>query len=129
MTTVNVPDELIRLGKNLGNNMKSIVDDITRAWNELDPEFIVRHLSPDFRYDSQWVFDYLTYDGYVEYIRGKYKTLRERGIPIEAVTVEDPHLGGWMTKIVQRLGDKENVCYYRIEMENGLVVKGDLCMF
>lgn len=109
--------------------MKSIVDDITRAWNELDPEFIVRHLSPDFRYDSQWVFDYLTYDGYVEYIRGKYKTLRERGIPIEAVTVEDPHLGGWMTKIVQRLGDKENVCYYRIEMENCLVVKGDLCMF
>lgn len=129
MTIVNVPDELIRLGKNLGNNMKSIVDDITRAWNELDPEFIVRHLSPDFRYDSQWVFDYLTYDGYVEYIRGKYKTLRERGIPIEAVTVEDPHLGGWMTKIVQRLGDKENVCYYRIEMKNGLVVKGDLCMF
>lgn len=109
--------------------MKSIVDDITRAWNELYPEFIVRHLSPDFRYDSQWVFDYLTYDGYVEYIRGKYKTLRERGIPIEAVTVEDPHLGGWMTKIVQRLGDKENVCYYRIEMKNGLVVKGDLCMF
>lgn len=61
--------------------MKSIVNDITRAWNELDPELIVRHLSPDFRYDSQWVFAYLTYDGYVEYIRGKFKTLRERGIP------------------------------------------------
>lgn len=109
--------------------MKSIVNDITRAWNELDPELIVRHLSPDFRYDSQWMFDYLTYDGYVEYIRGKFKTLRENGGSIVATTVEDPHYGGWMTKIVQRLDDKENVCYYRIKMENGLVVKGDLCMF
>jgi hypothetical protein len=111
------------------NKMKKIVDDITKAWNELDSELIIKHLSPDFRYDSQWVFDYMLYDEYVGYLRKKFQTIKNGNSIIKAETMIDRQLGGWMTKIVQINGRNENVCFYRIKIEDGKIIKGDLCMF
>ena len=45
------------------DSTKDFVDVITTAWNQLDAEQIVKHLDESFRYDSQWVFDYLDYNG------------------------------------------------------------------
>lgn len=108
---------------------KDIVNDVTRAWNELDEQFIVKHLSADFRYDSQWVFDYMLCNDYIEYIRKKFQSIKAGNTSIKATTVEDKEIGGWMTKIVQSNGQNENVCYYRIKVKSGKIVKGDLCMF
>ena len=49
------------------DSTKDFVDVITTAWNQLDAEQIVKHLDESFRYDSQWVFDYLDYNGYIDY--------------------------------------------------------------
>ena len=108
---------------------KEIVEDVTRAWNELNPELIIKHLSEAFRYDSQWVFDYMLYEDYIDYIKGKFNTIRNGNSKIVAKTVPDPHIGGWMTQITQYDGDIERPSYYRIKVENDKIIKGDLCMF
>ena len=106
-----------------------IVNDVTRAWNELDAELIIKHLSEDFRYDSQWVFNYMLYDEYVEYLRRKFQVIKNNDTIIKAETVEDNHLGGWMTKIIQYDGDIEMPAYYRVQIDKNKIIKGDLCMF
>lgn len=108
---------------------KDVVDDVTRAWNELDAEFIIKHLSPDFRYDSQWVFNYMLYDEYVRYLKKKFHTIKNNNSIIKAETIRDTEQGGWMTKIVQISGQNENICFYRIKIKDSLIIKGDLCGF
>lgn len=110
---------------------KDFVDDITNAWNQLDAELIIKHLDESFIYDSQWVFDSLDFGGYIDYIRGKFATLKNSNSIINAETVIDPHIGGYMTKICQTnpaTNQSTNV-YYRIKVDNNKIVKGDLCMF
>ena len=41
-------------------------------------------------------------------------------------TVPDRSFGGQMLKLTQRDG---SVCYYRIKVKDGKVIKGDMCMF
>lgn len=106
-----------------------IVNDVTRAWNELDAELLIKHLSEDFRYDSQWAYDYMLYDEYVEYLRRKFLLIKNSDTIIKAETVEDTYLGGWMTKIIQYDGDIERPAYYRIQLDKNKIIKGDLCMF
>lgn len=108
---------------------REIIDDVTRGWNELNADLIIKHLSEDFRYDSQWVFDFMLYDEYVEYLRGKFQVIKNGNSVIKAETVEDIYLGGWMTKIIQYDGIIERQAYYRIAIENNKIIKGDLCMF
>ena len=113
------------------DSTKDFVDVITTAWNQLDAEQIVKHLDESFRYDSQWVFDYLDYNGYIDYIRGKFATLKNSNSIIKAETVADNQLGGYMTKICQTnpATNQSAFVYYRIQVDNNKIVKGDLCMF
>lgn len=106
--------------------MDTIIDDFCKAWQTLDASLIIKHLDKAFVYDSQWVFESLDYNGYISYISGKFETLKRNGSIIEASVVDDPHFGSKMLKLVQ---NRSAVCYYRIKVQDGKVVKGDLCMF
>lgn len=105
--------------------MEQIINDFYKAWTTLDSELITKHLAPSFVYDSQWVLCSLDCRGYKEYIAGKFKTLKEHGITLTVSIVDDPYYGGKMLRIIQ----DERRYYYRIRVEGGKVVKGDLCMF
>lgn len=105
--------------------MNSIIEDFCVAWQMLDAELIIKHLDYDFVYDSQWVFASLDCNGYKDYILGKFATLKKNDIRINASIVEDPYHSGQMLKLEQN----GQTCYYRIQVKNGKVIKGDLCMF
>ena len=36
--------------------MDSVIKDFAKAWESLNPELIIKHLDPNFQYDSQWAF-------------------------------------------------------------------------
>ena len=50
-------------------------------------------------------------------------------ISVSAEIVDDPYEGGQMIRIVQSIDGKDSIVYYQIKINNGKVVKGDLCMF
>ena len=105
--------------------MNSIIEDFCVAWQILDAELIIKHLDNSFVYDSQWVFESLDCNGYKDYIRGKFATLKKNGIQRNASIFEDPYLVGQMLM----LGQNGQSSYYRIKVKNRKVIKGDLCMF
>ncbi len=111
--------------KNFTDMEEQIISHFAEAWRTLNAELIIKHLSEDFRYDSQWVFDWLDYEGYKEYIIGKFKTFSSAGEKIIVNIVNDPYLGGKMLYLNQ----SGNKCFYRIQISEGKVTKGDLCMF
>lgn len=86
---------------------------------------IIQHLSPDFQYDSQWVFESLNYSQYIDYIRGKFKTLKDKEIKIGVEIVDDTYMGGKMLRLLQ----SGQSVFYRIVIKDGKVIKGDMCMF
>lgn len=103
----------------------SIIKDFYEAWRTLNSELIIKHLSDDFVYDSMWVFASLDSNGYKEYIKGKFDTLRKNGTGPAVEIVSDPYSGNEMLKLDQG-GD---IAYYHIEVKDGKVIKGDLCAF
>lgn len=105
--------------------METIISDFANAWKTLNSELIIKHLSSAFQYDSQCFFESLDYDGYIEYICGKFKTLKQQDIIIDVEIVDDPYYGGKMLKLLQN----ETTIFYRIKVKDGKVVKGDMCMF
>ena len=105
--------------------MENILKDFCTAWKTLDAELIIKHLNDSFVYDSQWVFASLDCEGYKQYIQGKFETLKGHGIRIDASIIDDHYEGGQMLKLDQN----GKLCYYRIKVKNGKVVKGDMCMF
>ena len=107
------------------NSQEYIIRDFQKAWQTFNASYIIKHLHPDFIYDSQWVFQSLDYTGYVDYILGKFRTLTISASKIETRIVEDQRMGGCMLELIQN----NNKCYYRIKVKDGKVVKGDLCMF
>lgn len=61
------------------------------SWNRLDPDVFLRHLAPDARYASQWVFEELAGASAIgDYLRRKMRTVREHGVndPRSRVRVE-----------------------------------------
>lgn len=105
--------------------MDAILLDFCKAWQTFDADLIVKHLDDSFVYDSQWVFSSLDRDQYIDYIRGKFQTLRSKNIYIEVSIVDDPYLGNSMLRLIQN----GETCFYRIKVHDNKVIKGDLCMF
>lgn len=101
-----------------------ILTDFTEAWNTLNPELIIKHLSPKFIYDSQWVFDSLDHQEYKDYIRGKFETIRKTG---NSIKVEMGYND--MEQLLIRLNQGGKIAFYCIRVEDDMVVKGDLCRF
>ena len=71
---------------------KRIAETICRAWNELDASLFESILNEDFEYISVWVLE--TMKGkktYLEYISGKFDTIRNGNNPVSAELVyQDP---------------------------------------
>ena len=92
----------------------------------LDAELIIANLDETFVYDSQWVFESLDYRGYIDYIRAKFEAIKNSGTKLSVMIVPDKHSGGTVLSLQQ---DNNAPAFYRIEVKNGKVIKGDLCMF
>ena len=113
------------LNPNKSANSESITKDFAKAWQTLNADLIIKHLSPDFKFDSQWVFESLDYKGYIEYIREKFKTIRKSKSKTEVRIIGFSENKG---TIAIRQDESEPV-FYVIQIKNGKVTKGDLCMF
>lgn len=96
-----------------------ILQDIQTAWNTLNPQHIIKHLDKCFIYDSQWVLESLDYERYISYLTGKFNKIRETGYIVEATIVDG----------AVRLNQNGSIAFYRVKIENGKIIKGDLCMF
>ena len=107
-------------------NKEQIVEDFAKAWETLDAELIIANLDETFVYDSQWVFESLDYRGYIDYIRAKFEAIKNSGTKLSVMIVPDKHSGGTVLSLQQ---DNNAPAFYRIEVKNGKVIKGDLCMF
>lgn len=101
---------------------EQIVHDLAEAWRTLNPELLIQHLAPEFQYDSMWVFASLDYDGYVDYIRGKFNSIKKRG---SMLTIREMP-GRNAIALVQDSGEPT---YYIVEIRDGKIVKGDLTAF
>lgn len=73
-----------------------------------------------------WVLESLDYEGYKDYIREKFKAIKKSSSGLEVTIVPDIHLGGSMISLKQGDGDP---IFYRIDVKEGKVIKGDLCAF
>ena len=104
---------------------ESITKDFATAWQTLNADLITKHLSHDFKYDSQWVYETLDYKEYIEYIRGKFTAIRKSKSEIEVRIIHASETKG----IIAIKLDKGEPVFYVIQIKNGKVTKGDLCMF
>ena len=101
---------------------EQIVHDLAEAWRTLNPELLIQHLAPEFRYDSMWVLDSLDHDGYINYIRNKFNAIKKSGSKLEIK--EAP--GRNAIAIRQ---DNKDSAFYIIQIKDGKIVKGDLMAF
>ena len=104
---------------------EELVAIFAQARRTLNPELIVANLDQSFIYDSQWVFESLDYSRYIDYIRGKFHTIKRRNAGVKVEIVPDPYQGGNMLALTQG----SSTVFYRIQVKDGKVVKGDLCAF
>ena len=104
---------------------EELVAIFAQAWRTLNPELIVANLDQSFIYDSQGVFESLDYSRYIDYIRGKFHTIKRRNAGVKVEIVPDPYQGGNMLALTQG----SSTVFYRIQVKDGKVVKGDLCAF
>ena len=104
---------------------EELVAIFAQAWRTLNPELIVANLDQSFIYDSQWVFESLDYSRYIDYIRGKFHTIKRRNAGVKVEIVPDPYQGGNMLALTQG----SSTVFYRIQVKDGKVVKGDLSAF
>ena len=104
---------------------EELVAIFAQAWRTLNPELIVANLDQSFIYDSQWVFESLDYSRYIDYIRGKFHTIKRRNAGVKVEIVPDPYQGGNMLALTQG----SSTVFYRTQVKDWKVVKGDLCAF
>ena len=104
---------------------EELVAIFAQAWRTLNPELIVANLDQSFIYDSQWGFESLDYSRYIDYIRGKFHTIKRSKAGVKVEIVPDSYQGGSMLAITQG----SSTVFYRIQVKDGKVVKGDLCAF
>ena len=70
---------------------EELVAIFAQAWRTLNPELIVANLDQSFIYDSQWVFESLDYSRYIDYIRGKFHTIKRRNAGVKVEIVPDKY--------------------------------------
>lgn len=112
--------------KYLVQNPSNVLEDFAEAWRTLNVDLIIKHLDSSFIYDSQWVFSSLDCKSYIDYLQGKFLTLKDNNTKLFVSIVPDNHSElGMMLRICQN----GKAFFYRITIVNGKVTKGDLCAF
>ena len=102
--------------ENAGTNdtPKSLIYVVVSAWQKLDADLLAPYLSDSFKYNSVWVSDTLVgKDNYLEYLRGKFETLRKSGQGpivdvIDEFGISRPHLKQEDTGVESILDLEEN---------------------
>ena len=101
---------------------EQVVHDLAEAWRTLNAELIIKHLAPEFKYDSMCVFASLDCSGYADYIRGKFDAIRKSGSQLDI-----REMPGHNAIAISQDGNEP--AYYIIKIEDGKIVKGDLTAF
>ena len=107
----------------MGNivTQKELVEIIAKAWNALDAAIIEPLLADDFEYQSFWVFETMRgKDNYVEYLTGKFGTIRRTGSKVKAMPVYQEGIDEYVVALDQ---DGIRDAALQIWTENGLVTK------
>ena len=67
---------------------KELAETVANTWNALDAKIIEPYLAENFEYESFWVFETMRgKDNYVEYLTGKFGTIRRTGSKVKAMPV------------------------------------------
>lgn len=106
-------------------NEDNLIDLFVDAWRKLDAEIIIPYLASDFEYSSFWVYSSLDYQGYIDYIRGKFEAIRKTN---SQVVVEKGYneLGESAVVLTQ---DGKLRAYLTIEVKDGKIKRADLMPF
>lgn len=107
---------------NTTNNVEySIIEQICKAWNNLDVKYLGDYLTNDFIYSSQIVMTNINgSENYIAYLKGKFKAIREGK---DKVTAE---IGYWNSIpcliLIQLLENEERAVYqHRNKISSGTI--------
>lgn len=96
-----------------------LIRKVFEAWDNLDPERIIPLLAPDLHYYSWWVISEMhTKEEYADYIRGKFKTIKERNFKPQISLVKGENTG--KEAILMRQEGCPTVLL-KLEEKNGLI--------
>lgn len=81
---------------------KRIAEIVCQAWNELDASLFESILSDDFEYISVWVLETMKgKDCYMNYITGKFESIRKGNNPVIAEVVYQEAIGKYVVVLNQ----------------------------
>ena len=100
------------------NHGKRIADIICQAWNTLDASLFEAILCDDFEYISVWVLETMEgKDKYLEYIKGKFESIRKGNNPVVAEILYQEIIG----KYVVVLNQGENYAALEPTIQDGML--------
>lgn len=105
-------------------NEDNLIDLFVKAWRNLDAEIIIPYLAPDFQYSSFWVYSSLDCQGYTDYIRGKFETIRKAN---SQIVVEKGHNEIGKPAVVLTQGGEKT--FLTIEAEGGKIKRACMMPF
>lgn len=102
---------------------KELAEIYTKAWADLDVSELPPILDKDFHYDSDVVFDDMaSREEYMEYLKGKFNTLRRTKSITKVQLGRNGESGDWATIIKQIQNDGSPiVCGFFIKCSHGLI--------
>ena len=114
---------------------EELVAIFAQAWRTLNPELIVANLDQSFIYDSQWGFESLDYSRYIDYIRGKFHTIKRSNAGVKVEIVPDSYQGGSMlamignTLKIDLIGKIMNLFFLEGKTKNSrhILIESSLC--
>ena len=99
-----------------------------RMLNTLDASHLEPWLDENVKYESQWVFDEIVgKEKYLKYIRGKLRTIHEKGPPVWAEIAYTNAFGAGPCVIIAQPEKDEWVATLLLEMNGDKISRMDMC--
>lgn len=96
-----------------------LLDLFAEAWRKLDAEIIIPYLASDFEYCSHLVYSSLDRQEYIDYMRVRFKAVREGNLQI--IVKKGYNELGESAVIIKPVGAKEMIYVTIEEVEDGVV--------